>query len=100
MLSSWPPRPTSTSTTSASTIAASAAIAATPTRPTGGYVLWWATVVDAANTGQHRQHTALVMLKDRKTKVVDLTTRNSELSLCFIFYLFSMTVKSFQPLDL
>jgi hypothetical protein len=27
--------------------------------------------------------------KDRKTNVVDLTTRNSELSLCFTFYLFT-----------
>jgi hypothetical protein len=29
------------------------------------------------------------LLKDRKTNVVDLTTRNSELSLCFTFYLFT-----------
>jgi hypothetical protein len=29
------------------------------------------------------------MLKDRKTNVVDLTTRTSELSLCFTFYLFT-----------
>jgi hypothetical protein len=29
------------------------------------------------------------MLKDRKTNVVDLTTRNSELSPCFTFYLFT-----------
>jgi hypothetical protein len=52
------------------------------------------------------------MLKDRKTNGVDLTPRNSELSLCFTFYLsisdlsiftsdLSMTDTTFlQPLDL